>query len=176
MGHGEDENRLMEWKGWGELAFLLDGSLGKLARNLRMFGLNVEVDIRNLDCLMRRAEREGRVLVTRRALEECGSGGMVEMIQVRENLPEKQVVEVLKRVGRPVDKSKWFSRCLICNEPLQEVSPAAVEGNVPDHILLIHSEFRRCEGCGRVYWPGTHRLNMEKRMEKWAKEAWGGSF
>jgi len=25
----------------------------------------------------------------------------------------------------------------------------------------------------RVYWPGTHRANMEKRMERWAFEAWG---
>jgi uncharacterized protein with PIN domain len=163
----------MEPRGRGEVRFLLDGSLGRLGRSLRMFGIDAEMDPQDLHYLIGRAQREGRILLTRRAVRPERIPATLKVIRIKEDHPERQVVLVLKWLGSPIPKAEWFSRCLLCNRLLEEVPSASVEGIVPDHVLLVHSHFRLCGGCGRVYWPGTHRANMEKRMERWAFEAWG---
>ena len=152
---------------------LLDGSLGRLARNLRMFGIDAEMETQDLDYLIGRAQKEGRILLTRRTVGPERIPATVKVVRIQEDHPERQVVSVLKWLGSPIPKAEWFSRCLLCNRLLEEVPSTSVEGKVPDYILLVHSHFRLCGGCGRVYWPGTHRTNMEGRMERWALEAWG---
>ncbi len=174
MGYSEDEMGPIEWEGQGEVRFLLDGSLGRLARNLRMFGVDVEMETQDLENLIRRAKEEARILLTRRSVRPEKIPAALKVIRIHEDDPERQVVSVLKWLGAPVPRAKWFSRCLLCNQLLEEVPSTSVEGSVPDYILLVHTRFRLCGECGRVYWPGSHRANMEERMERWAFEAWGG--
>lgn len=62
--------------------------------------------------------------------------------------------EVLEQLGsRP---SRILSRCLICNTPLEEITPGEAAGSVPEYVLITQGEFRRCPTCERVFWPGTH--------------------
>jgi uncharacterized protein with PIN domain len=64
-----------------------------------------------------------------------------------------------------MDEGKVFSRCLLCNVLLDPISREEVEGMVPDFIFYQQKEFFRCPQCQRIYWPGSHRENMQKRIE-----------
>ncbi len=56
-----------------------------------------------------------------------------------------------------------FGRCLECNVPLEALSREAARPLVPFFIYQIHYEFRRCPKCRKVFWPGSHVADMEKR-------------
>ena len=94
--------------------FVADVHLGKLARRLRLVGLDTayRADANDAE-LAELADREGRILLTRdqgllkRRLVAHG-------YYVRETLPHRQLVEVLRRFG-PLDLHP-FSRCLRCND------------------------------------------------------------
>jgi uncharacterized protein with PIN domain len=56
-----------------------------------------------------------------------------------------------------------FGRCLDCNVPLENLSREAARPLVPFFVYQIHYEFRRCPKCRKVFWPGSHVTDMEKR-------------
>jgi hypothetical protein len=31
---------------------------------------------------------------------------------------------------------------------------------------MYYEEFRRCSGCGHVYWPGSHFAKLQERLEQ----------
>jgi hypothetical protein len=53
---------------------------------------------------------------------------------------------------------------------LEPVAPVEVAGRVPPYVLKTQTEFCRCPGCGRVYWPGTHLQAMRDQIEKFTNE------
>ena len=65
----------------------------------------------------------------------------------------KELRAVLK--GAPQEEA-IFSRCLRCNEPLQELRRESVAQRVPPYVLQTAKGFVRCARCDRIYWPGTH--------------------
>jgi uncharacterized protein with PIN domain len=78
---------------------------------------------------------------------------------VRETDPKRQLLEIvcrfdLSRLARP------FTRCMRCNTVLQDVSKSEVLAELPPQTAAAHDEFRRCPGCGRVYWKGAHYRRM----------------
>jgi len=153
--------------------FLLDAMLGTLTRNLRMLGFDAEyAGGRDPGPMIRKAVREGRWFLTRRGLREKGSWG-VPILKIKDDLPHRQVLQVLSALPSPSDPSRWFTRCLRCNRLLDELPREEALGLVPEHIAHAHRQFRRCASCGRVFWSGSHRQSMSEIMEKWVKEARG---
>lgn len=156
--------------------FLLDGTLGRLARNLRMFGLDakwVDLPFREVVGL---GSREGRWILTRRAGYRAVAVGSVPVIRILADVADAQVVEVLRLLPAPVDRSRWFWRCLRCNEQLEALPHDLAKDRLPDHVALVHRSFRHCSSCGRMYWPGTHRERMLLSLNSWAKQAWGEAW
>jgi hypothetical protein len=51
---------------------------------------------------------------------------------------------------------------------LEPVSKTEVLESLADEPLTLryYDDFRRCTGCGRVYWPGTHFEKLEARVER----------
>jgi uncharacterized protein with PIN domain len=43
-----------------------------------------------------------------------------------------------------------------CNGPLEPAEKEGIRYSVPAHVFDTHQEFRRCSGCSRVYWRGSH--------------------
>lgn len=84
---------------------------------------------------------------------------------VRETEPIRQVVEVLRRYEL-FDAVEPFGRCLVCNGVLQAVPKAEVEHLLPPRTRRDHQEFRRCAGCGRVYWKGSHHDRLRAVVEQ----------
>jgi uncharacterized protein with PIN domain len=110
--------------------------------------------------LARRTRAEGRVLLTRDR-ELAGRRGLHTLL-VESEVLEEQVRQVRDALGPP--PAPALSRCAVCNTALEQVSPKDVASRVPPYVVRTQTDFRRCPGCGRVYWPGTHVDGMRERM------------
>jgi uncharacterized protein with PIN domain/sulfur carrier protein ThiS len=134
--------------------FILDGHLAKLARHLRLVGVDAACPVNaGDDELADRAARDGRILLTRdQALLKRSV--VAHGYFVRETTPSRQLVEVLRRFG-PLPLAP-FTRCVRCNAALRDVPKSAVDEGLPPRTRRCYNEFRACTGCGRVYWKGSH--------------------
>jgi deazaflavin-dependent oxidoreductase (nitroreductase family) len=148
-----------------EPRFVLDTHLGKLAAYLRMLGLDTLYrNDYDDDVLARLSGRERRILLTRdRGLLKRSI--VTHGYHVRESDPEQQAAEVLRRF----DLSKAvvpFRRCMRCNGVLEPVAKEAILDRLAPKTRCYYDEFAICQGCGRIYWKGSHYADMRRRMER----------
>lgn len=143
--------------------FVLDGHLGTLARNLWLLGVDARYG-RALDDdqLADLAAREDRALLTRdRGLLMRAAVGPGYCLRSGEG--EAQTGEVLRRFDPPLVP---FTRCLRCGAPTAVVAKAEVASALADEPLTrqFYEDFRRCPGCGQIYWPGSHHGKLIARV------------
>jgi uncharacterized protein with PIN domain len=145
-----------------EPKFVLDVHLGKLAGYLRMLGFDTVYSNSASDPqLVSISVEQGRILLTRdRGLLKHSP--VTRGYWLRETDSRRQVVEIIERFElarllRP------FTRCVVCNQSLHPVPKSEVQDRVPARVWESYEEFRLCEGCGRVYWYGSHA----RRMSEW---------
>lgn len=151
----------------GSERFLLDVHLGKLARLLRLLGVDAAyANDAPDDELARSAAAEDRVLLTRdRGL--LMRSAVPRGRWVRATDPERQAAEVLASFGLAGTVAP-FTRCMDCNGVLEAADPGSVE--VPPKVRALHTEYRRCADCGRVYWAGTHHAGLEQTVDRILEE------
>lgn len=143
------------------LRLLADGMLGRLARWLRLLGYDTAYDNHADDAeLARCARAEGRILLTRD--RELSRRRGLRTLLIRSEVLEEQVQEVQNAVGPPPHPA--LSRCTVCNTTLEPVASSEIADLVPPYILRTQTEFHRCPGCGRIYWPGTHLHRMQEQL------------
>ena len=143
----------------GEMRFVLDTHLGKLAAHLRMLGFD---SVYRNDCgdevLAQVSAAEQRTLLSRdrgllkRSLVTHG-------YLVREAQPREQLVEVLRRFNLSGSVAT-FRRCLDCNTLLQAVPKDQISHRLPPETRKHYDEFHVCTGCNRLYWKGSHYQRM----------------
>jgi uncharacterized protein with PIN domain len=92
-------------------------------------------------------------------------GYFVRAVQSEEQLAEVLVRLQLERLVTP------FSRCRECNTPLEDVSRDAVLDQLPELVREAYDRFRRCPGCERIYWEGTHFARMKGVLERLGNHA-----
>lgn len=149
--------------------FLADAHLGRLARDLRLLGFDtVFANDPGDDALARRAAAEQRVLLTRdRQLlmrREVTHG-----CYLRAARPEEQLGYLVRRL-QLCRLMRPFTRCTACNAPVQGVSREAIAASLPPAAGRLHETFWRCDGCGRVYWQGSHWRAMAGRVARLCAE------
>jgi hypothetical protein len=139
--------------------------LGSLARWLRFFGFDsVFIEPGPEDrVLAEQARVEGRWLLTRD--RELASAGPRTML-VRADDLEDQLIEVFGRLELRPDATLENARCSECNGDLVDVTREEVAEVTPPHVLATAPRFRRCAGCQRVYWPGSHGDRILERMAR----------
>ena len=75
---------------------------------------------------------------------------------------DAQIVEARVALG---GDPQPFTRCPECNTTLADLAHEAARDLVPPYVWNTQTEFRRCPGCGRVYWKGTHWPAVQARLE-----------
>jgi len=142
-----------------ECRFVLDNHLGKLTRLLRLVGFDADYPRDAADPeLAERSSAQDRILLTRdRALLKRKK--VVHGYYVWSTHPESQLIEVLQRF-RLWDQLHPFSRCLICNEPLEMIPASEARARIPAKVSESFSEFTTCPVCGRIFWKGDHYTKM----------------
>jgi uncharacterized protein len=148
------------------MKFIADRMLGKLAKQLRMLGYDT-LYYRGEDVypLVRLARQQGRVILTR-STKLLPKKPEDLIFRITEDDPFLQLKELVRNGNIELDEDEIFSRCLLCNAPLDPASREEVEGKVPDFIFHQQKEFFRCPQCQRIYWPGSHLEHMQRRMEE----------
>jgi uncharacterized protein with PIN domain len=139
--------------------FIVDEMLGRLAKWLRAIGYDTVYHTGGGDsALVQRALEEDRVILTKdsRLVKRKLARNS---ILVSSDHPREQLKQVVEELDLDLE-SRLFTRCLICNRELVSVRKENVRGKVPIYTHLTQSKFYECPGCGRVYWPGTHKDSM----------------
>ncbi|MCK5596539.1 MAG: Mut7-C RNAse domain-containing protein [Candidatus Eisenbacteria sp.] len=151
-------------------AFIADAMLGRLARALRMLGLDTfyRPDIDDNELKMT-ALREGRAILTRDH-EVADTNLPVTVLLIESDHVEEQLLQTA-RAFRIAPGGRLFSRCLICNVEVEDVEKCEVRERVPEYVYETQERFSRCPSCGRVYWPATH----VERARKWIAEVLGAN-
>ncbi len=153
------------------MKFIVDRTLGKLAKGLRMLGYDT-LYYRSEDVhqLLHLAREENRVILTRNT-KLAKRRPNDRIITLTEDNPSRQLEEVAQKAPLSLDDEMLFNRCLLCNEPLIEIPRKEAEGKVPDFIFNQQKDFHRCPKCQRIYWQGSHLDNMAKKVENLRRTA-----
>ncbi len=147
-----------------ETRFVADAHLGGLAHLLRMTGFDTLYDngFRD-DEIERIAAAEGRIVLTRDR-DLLKRRGVTHGCYVRALRSELQLREVFDRLDL-AGSARPFIRCLSCNTLLHAVDKAQVAARLPPGVRLRHERFSVCDGCGRVFWEGSHWRRMRERVD-----------
>ena len=143
--------------------FLADAMLERLARWLRVLGADAVLDATQPDAaLVRRADDEGRVLLTRdrHLLRELRP---VRALEIRTDDPLMQLREVIDAHAL-APPAELFTRCLLCNVPLSAPLPDADAATLVP--VGVTGPVRTCPRCGRAYWLGSHARRMREALER----------
>lgn len=142
--------------------YLADSTHGKLAKWLRLLGIDVELFERgDLASLVKRARAMSRKIITGRKRPVDHPAVFIQPGRV-----EKQVEDFFAKEGLKLLRDRIFTRCSVCNKGLEEIdSDMAAERGVPEFVLFSHEQFLACNQCNRVYWPGSHRERFMERLK-----------
>jgi len=138
-----------------EIRFAADRMLGRLARMLRLLGYDTcyanDVTAAQLLAMARGGER----LILTRGETAKRFPHLDKVVSLKSEYPPQQLRELVERLGLDTRSGLW-TRCTLCNAPIERVEKAAVEALVEAKIFQLYEEFYRCTGCGHVYWQGSH--------------------
>ncbi len=144
--------------------FLVDTMLGRLAKELRMLGYDtLYYRGKNPHELIELARLQDRILLTRNT-KWTPLPKEVRVITIFQDDPVLQLKELLREEMIVLNHRSLFTRCLLCNASLRQMTRENAEGKVPDFIFSQQKEFYQCPQCLKIYWPGSHQERMEKRM------------
>ena len=144
--------------------FVIDVNLGRLARLLRVLGLDVwwssDADDQTLADISLGQQRilltRDRALLKRRAITHG--------LYVRSDDPEEQTLEVIRRLDLR-QRLAPFTRCVRCNGRLLVVKKDEVFDHLEPLTRRYYDDFGRCAECGQIYWPGSHHRRLVSLVE-----------
>jgi len=151
-----------------DLKFVIDVHLGKLAAYLRMLGFDAQYRNSFQDAELAAISAEQRRVLLTRDRGLLKHSAVSRGYWLRETDSRRQLAEVVARfdLARSI---RPFSRCMACNDLLQDVSKEEVLHLLPKRTAESYDRFRQCPQCHRVYWTGSHY----RRMEHWIRELTG---
>ena len=136
-----------------EPRLLVDQMLGHLVGWLRILGFDTVFMRDHPDSvLLRRAAREGRVLITRDG--PLGQVQSADVLFLRSEEPTAQLRELVEALQLPIQSGSMFTRCSLCNRPVQPVAKEEVRERIPEAAYREYDEFTTCLPCDKVYWKG----------------------
>ncbi|MHA3775136.1 Mut7-C RNAse domain-containing protein [Verrucomicrobiota bacterium sgz303538] len=154
-----------------EIRFAADAMVQSLAKWLRLLGY---------DCLagdewfgrklVEQAVNEDRWILSRNTnfghyLPQVLRDQMHLFPVSSQSLPE-QMRDVVRHFDL-APEAFLFTRCVECNSPLSEISPAEFQEQLPPDVRAHQARFWRCAQCGRVYWHGSHVARSIERLRTW---------
>jgi uncharacterized protein len=145
--------------------FVVDVNLGRLARLLRLLGLDVWwTSDADDETLVDVSLAERRILLTRdRGLLKRRV--VTHGAFVHSDDPQAQTLEVIRRLDLGARLAP-LTRCMRCNGELVAVSKEEVIDRLEPMTRRYYSDFVRCANCGRIYWAGSHHAKLLRLVEQ----------
>ena len=154
-----------------EPRFVADRMVGTLTRYLRFLGYDVrsahalqEKNRREDTDLLRIAEEEGRILLTRD--RELARRGGDRAVLVKSSEVTEQLCQLVRSGVIDPSLQIRMERCSLCNTPLRPATGEEVFRT--DYAPEGRSDlaFYWCPKCGKLYWMGSHGDNLAERLER----------
>lgn len=146
------------------MKFIADAMLGKLAKRLRLMGVDVLYDTAWDDNdLIRISLHQDRQLLTRDRVLASRPLVSAHCLLISGDQVQEQLQQT---VGTFAIAAAPFTRCSRCNEPLRNVALENTADRIPDQVRSKYPQFYECRICGRIYWAGTHVARM-KLSDHW---------
>lgn len=147
-----------------DLAFILDGHLGKLASYLRILGFDTRYHPDSSDeVLAATSAGEQRILLTRdRGLLKRRA--VVFGYCIRHDDVRRQLQEVVARYNLQKEII-LLSRCPRCNGRLTPADKDTIANRLEPNTLKYFDLFWQCQACGQVYWRGSHVERILDRLQ-----------
>ncbi len=148
------------------LKLIVDPSLGKLARWLRLLGFDTHyfAHLSIKECLVHSSEQQRTfITLSKRALQAAGEYPCT-VIQINGRTILEQLNELLGYLRFPalnIEKS----RCSLCNGELSPKSAESMQHLVPKGSLLRFSHYYQCDNCNQPYWEGSHWQKIRKTLQ-----------
>jgi len=145
--------------------FVCDASLGGLARWLRAAGYDAEwLEKGGPDELLRRARAGGATVLTTdsRMLERTAiRNGSIPSQWLPSDLPR---IAQLKMLMRDLGLKPRTPRCMSCGGELRMVPKDEVADRIPPRTARWKDEYSICDGCGQLFWEGTHWERITRQL------------
>ena len=145
--------------------FVVDCNLGRLARYLRLLGLDTlyrnnytDDEVANI------SQQQHRIILTRDRrllLRKIISHGLF----VRAVQPREQAREVIARLDLHRN-IKPFTRCTHCNAVLHSVEKQRIEHHLQPKTRQYYHQFLQCPDCGQIYWRGSHYERAQRLIRE----------
>ena len=149
--------------------FIADCHLGKLAKYLRIMGFDTLFfpHIEDDDLIIL-ANKEKRIILTRdRELSQRKNAPVLFLEPIDTKAQLKTLIKHYKLKEHPIP----FSRCIVCNTPLQVVEKEKITERLPVKVKKYFNYFEYCPACDRIYWQGDHYKHMMEFLEQVLKES-----
>jgi hypothetical protein len=150
-----------------EYRFLCDVMLRGLGRWLRAAGYDTRIaESTQADReLVREALTQQRLLLTRdRKILEIRNAKSCTCF-IATNALDDWVCELNRTLALDWCRAA-FSRCMLCNTPL-EIAPQALLEQVPEQSREHLQALLYCPQCQKPYWEGSHVRRMRARLQEW---------
>ncbi|MCW8820626.1 MAG: Mut7-C RNAse domain-containing protein [Sulfurovum sp.] len=151
------------------LKFIADCHLGKLAKYLRLMGVDTLFfsHIED-DELIQIANDENRIILTRdRNLSKRKNAPVLFLEPIDTKMQLKKLIEYYNLKEHPAP----FSRCIVCNTPLQVIEKKEIIDSLPEKVKKYFDYFEYCPTCDRIYWQGDHYRHMMEFLAQVLKES-----
>ena len=138
--------------------FIADCHLGKLAKYLRLMGVDTLFfpHIED-DRLITIANKENRIILTRdRLLSQRKNAPVLFLEPTNTKTQLKTLIEHYKLK----EHTDLLSRCIVCNTPLQVIDKEKIIDSLPEKVKKHFDFFEYCPTCDRIYWQGDHYRHM----------------
>jgi hypothetical protein len=141
--------------------FIADINLGDIVKYMRVLGLDLYYDpLLSTREIIEISKRENRVILTKSRkllkFKDVSHG-----IFIRPGTTTEQIRRIIDHLDIK-DNIKPFSRCLRCNALLNIVLKEKILDRIPPKTKEFCDEYVQCQSCDKIYWKGTHFINMKK--------------
>jgi uncharacterized protein len=141
--------------------FFADAHLGRLAKYLRLCGFDTLYGMPLTDReIINLSHTENRIILSCDK-ELLKNRHVIQSLRIMSAKPEEQLKEVLNRYDL-INKFNPFTRCIECNGELAGVSKEEIDGTLQPNTRNYYHLFKKCSGCGKIYWEGSHYERMKK--------------
>lgn len=144
--------------------FVLDVHLGKLARLLRLAGLDCYYrnDLEDVE-IIAISTAQKRVILSR-DLGLLKNGRVTHGYWVRATDAPAQLREVVESFDLRASLQP-FTRCMDCNGRLRSADDNEVMELVPPAVVLSCDGFWQCADCRKIYWKGSHYEQLKRVID-----------
>jgi len=149
--------------------FIADCHLGKLAKYLRIMGIDTLFfpHIEDDDLIII-ANDEDRIIITRdRDLSQRKNAPALFLEPTDTKAQLKTLIDYYELKEHPVP----FRRCIVCNTQLQVIEKEKIIDRLPEKVKKYFDYFEYCPTCDRIYWQGDHYKHMMEFLEEVLKES-----